>query len=175
MLSKWRHYGWCISLVLCLATAVLWVRSYRAGDAITYSHPGGRFYRLLSVRGVLKWETAPRCPYPTDGTRWNRFSPDLFYLEPPQTIGADGRVWTDTPTVGQQPATPSASLSIGYSVLVTVFGMVVAAAAVRHRGRGWMRRRPSINHCPRCGYNLTGNTSGVCPVCGTSTTAGVKA
>ena len=29
--------------------------------------------------------------------------------------------------------------------------------------------------CASCGYNLTGNTSGVCPECGTPTTAGVKA
>ncbi len=30
------------------------------------------------------------------------------------------------------------------------------------------RRRPPPGHCGRCGYNLTGNTSGVCPECGTA-------
>ena len=29
------------------------------------------------------------------------------------------------------------------------------------------RRRPD-GHCTRCGYNLTGNISGVCPECGTA-------
>ena len=29
------------------------------------------------------------------------------------------------------------------------------------------RRRPLPGHCGQCGYNLTGNTSGVCPECGT--------
>ena len=28
-----------------------------------------------------------------------------------------------------------------------------------------LRRRDLSGHCP-CGYNLTGNTSGVCPECG---------
>jgi hypothetical protein len=29
------------------------------------------------------------------------------------------------------------------------------------------RRRTPPGHCRRCGYNLTGNTSGTCPECGT--------
>ena len=28
------------------------------------------------------------------------------------------------------------------------------------------RRRPLPGHCRKCNYNLTGNTSGVCPECG---------
>ena len=32
----------------------------------------------------------------------------------------------------------------------------------------WRRtRRPRAGHCVNCGYDLTGNTSGVCPECGT--------
>lgn len=27
-------------------------------------------------------------------------------------------------------------------------------------------RVPGPGHCPKCGYNLAGNTSGVCPECG---------
>lgn len=30
----------------------------------------------------------------------------------------------------------------------------------------WRDRRPPRGHCQRCGYNLTGNLSGVCPECG---------
>ena len=29
------------------------------------------------------------------------------------------------------------------------------------------RRRSRAGHCRRCDYDLTGNTSGVCPECGT--------
>lgn len=28
-------------------------------------------------------------------------------------------------------------------------------------------RHRQLNHCRSCGYNLTGNVSGVCPECGT--------
>lgn len=30
------------------------------------------------------------------------------------------------------------------------------------------RRRSHMNRCEKCGYNLTGNTSGTCPECGTA-------
>lgn len=33
----------------------------------------------------------------------------------------------------------------------------------------WLRRRDKVNRCKQCRYNLTGNTSGVCPECGTPT------
>jgi len=31
----------------------------------------------------------------------------------------------------------------------------------------WLDRRIPTGHCQKCGYNLTGNVSGVCPECGT--------
>lgn len=34
------------------------------------------------------------------------------------------------------------------------------------KGRRY-RLRSFRGHCPKCGYNLTGNTSGICPECGT--------
>jgi hypothetical protein len=34
------------------------------------------------------------------------------------------------------------------------------------------RRRIPPDHCQKCGYNLTGNVSGICPECGTPTTQG---
>jgi len=33
----------------------------------------------------------------------------------------------------------------------------------------WRDRKPPRGHCQRCGYNLTGNLSGVCPDCGEPT------
>jgi hypothetical protein len=35
-----------------------------------------------------------------------------------------------------------------------------------------LRRKPARGLCRDCGYDLTGNTSGVCPECGTPTTRG---
>ena len=40
-----------------------------------------------------------------------------------------------------------------------LLALVLTLRARRHRRR--------INHCTACGYNLTGNVSGICPECGT--------
>ena len=32
----------------------------------------------------------------------------------------------------------------------------------------WRNRRYPSDHCLKCGYNLTGNQSGICPECGTN-------
>jgi len=47
-------------------------------------------------------------------------------------------------------------------LLATVFGMPIFLP----RLSSWLSRRLP-GHCDRCGYNLTGNVSGVCPECGT--------
>jgi len=49
--------------------------------------------------------------------------------------------------------------------IIAVYPLIVAASVVmKHRAR--LR----AGCCHRCGYNLTGNTSGVCPECGTPVT-----
>jgi rubrerythrin len=47
--------------------------------------------------------------------------------------------------------------------------MIVVALAVATRLLPLLARRIPPGHCQRCGYNLTGNVSGVCPECGTQT------
>lgn len=60
-----------------------------------------------------------------------------------------------------------------YSVFCVLFGsiptwpcalpaIIVASLAIRNR----IKSRFPAGHCPGCGYNLTGNTSGICPECG---------
>ena len=55
-----------------------------------------------------------------------------------------------------------------------VLAVVWLGGASAPLARWWWRdrlgeRRARNNLCPRCGYNLTGNVSGVCPECGTAT------
>lgn len=38
----------------------------------------------------------------------------------------------------------------------------------------WKPQQRRIGYCATCGYNLTANSSGVCPECGTPTSAGAK-
>jgi hypothetical protein len=57
---------------------------------------------------------------------------------------------------------------------LTVAAMAAAGAVLRcwawwcgaRPGRVWVRRQLR-GQCPACGYDLTGNVSGVCPECGT--------
>jgi hypothetical protein len=64
-----------------------------------------------------------------------------------------------------------------YSCLI-VPDWTLALAALILPGMWLATRRagaPSTGLCSSCGYNLTGNTSGICPECGRPTTAGVTA
>lgn len=56
-----------------------------------------------------------------------------------------------------------AKVSIPYWVLVGIFGVAPGSCL----WRGYRRyRREGTNRCLECGYDLTGNISGVCPECG---------
>ena len=46
-------------------------------------------------------------------------------------------------------------------------GGALAATSLGVTLRGILRRQPRPGVCGNCGYNLTGNISGVCPECGT--------
>ncbi len=46
-----------------------------------------------------------------------------------------------------------------------LFAFYLTVAFIRGPLRRYRRRKRGL--CLKCGYNLTGNTSGVCPECGT--------
>jgi hypothetical protein len=53
----------------------------------------------------------------------------------------------------------------------TAFLVAVVVAFVVRGPRG---DPPPPGHCVTCGYDLTGNTSGTCPECGTAVAKGVR-
>ena len=54
-------------------------------------------------------------------------------------------------------------------VIATIVGSGVYALTVTWMAMPWLRRSTGkTGHCQSCGYSLTGNTSGVCPECGTA-------
>jgi hypothetical protein len=53
-----------------------------------------------------------------------------------------------------------AAIPLAYLVLVTLLARL-------QKRRPRRIYDPSDRDCPNCGYDLTGNTSGVCPECGT--------
>jgi hypothetical protein len=58
-------------------------------------------------------------------------------------------------------------LAIPIWALALAFAMLPMISLIRIVSR--KRRRAKPNHCRSCGYNLTGNMSGVCPECGQKT------
>ena len=58
----------------------------------------------------------------------------------------------------------STHISIPFWVISLLLGMWPAIAFIRGPYRRYRRRKKGL--CLTCGYNLTGNVSGVCPECG---------
>ena len=57
------------SLVLCVLTAVLWVRSYQAADAVMFRKDGEQ-WRALSERGQLRVDNEPQVRVNAEANEW---------------------------------------------------------------------------------------------------------
>ena len=57
-----------------------------------------------------------------------------------------------------------AMVSYSLPLWIPFLAIVIPTAILWHLER----RERLAGHCPTCNYNLTGNTSGICPECGTS-------
>jgi hypothetical protein len=90
-------------------------------------------------------------------------------------VGATSSVRYDRATGGVW-ATRTENWLIGRTVWLPLWLLVATTAALPvYRistvsiRRFKARRRARENRCPACGYDLTGNVSGVCPECGGAT------
>jgi len=63
----------------------------------------------------------------------------------------------------------------GYSGAVPLWLPLAVVIAITFAFARFLRSRPMSNCCRDCGYDLTGNVSGVCPECGTAIPAEQKA
>jgi hypothetical protein len=64
------------------------------------------------------------------------------------------------------------SIGPGYVIMaLPVAGVPFLGVALPTAYLFWRDRRYPRGHCQTCGYDLTGNTSGVCPECGELVTA----
>jgi hypothetical protein len=144
-----------LSLLLSVATLALWVRSM-AHDDEWGTLCGQLDYTKVRVALVLG------CSFSLSSSHGTL----AFDTE----TGSDGGAWRDC-----------GHMSIaGFSYVHEKFGSMDdhtfavphwAVAAMLFVPWGWnrysCRRKEMMTSCPICGYNLTANTSGVCPECGT--------
>jgi len=159
-----------LSLLLCMAVVVLWVRSYLVSDTM-YLHSSFREYSLGTSRGrvvlalyhigkdgqpdtPLQWmydgHRPPMAPPEHDLTIWNRLG---FLVVTAQTqVGYMGGMRETLMTA------PCWSVAAVLAVL--------PAWWFARRGRWRRERRRRLGLCPECGYDLRA-TRDRCPECGT--------
>lgn len=215
MLRCLYTFASALSLLLCIGTAVLWARSWRKFDVLTYHQY--RVYQAVSEEGrvrlqrlsvMVRRQLVTMRPVP--GTR-------TFITVPLRDLGEQPAGYDDSQFarlrnrlglgkpwyVRNQRAILSPSVwprwdavsfmtdseadftliqhqrqewVVGHAVQLPYWMLVVLAAVlpVRYALGVWRcgtlrRRRTRRGACQKCSYDLTGNTSGVCPECGTPT------
>jgi len=152
-----------LSLLACVATAALWVRSYWFGDSLYWywskENSAMRYTQFRSIRGILTAESdADRGP--AKEKSWERMSEpvdDLWFV-------------SSYPT----PVILSFDHRDRWFRIATPFWVVAAASIITPALWLWKYGRQRFDRrdaCRACSYNLTGNVSGICPECGTPTPA----
>ena len=161
-----------MSLLLCLTVAALWANSGPVPDDYWFSAgsnwvvgvcPGRRASYLYQVSGWpyrLSWGL----------TRGQRTSPvaSPFLIFPPNTVGTQRYGFGFWAARGADPAFRQRLLIIPTWALFAATAAAPLAWSAR-RVIALRRRLRDRRHglCLACGYDLTGNVSGVCPECGT--------
>ena len=158
-------------LLMCVVLSALWVRSYWVSQFVGWSD-ASRFVGALSMGGLVRLEHGT---YPAESRGWSRAS-----YATPDAPGLWGEARARDRRGGWLKWVGLAYARVQYDAagrqvrraLYLPHGLLVAVAAVaplvRLRRRLRARRHRGERLCPSCGYNLTGNVSGVCPECGTT-------
>ena len=187
------NFAAVVSLMLCLATVVLWVRTYDAPENWTLTATNR--YIARSYCGKVSLSQQHRVVLSLDGIP--DFAPAMLptvlqkgHLEPfssvwlwnherPRPWNRMGITWGEQPdglvkmSIQFRPgqgsvleATVARLVAVPYWLLFCVTACTPLIQAGRWVARHW-RRSLLAGLCSSCGYNLTGNTSGICPECGT--------
>lgn len=166
-----------VSFLLCLATLGLWVQSLGHFASMLWSRPD-HVVELYSIDGVIGLtatrDSRSRSPFPGGGlygrSCWrNKLPPgrDRASLITP-AFNRFGFGWHVVKTESR----PDGIWRTGNQKLVVAyfpFWLVAAITALlplRWLALFLRRRRDPQGYCLSCGYNLTGNATGICPECG---------
>jgi hypothetical protein len=163
-----------------LAVALVWVRSSTQYDGFVYrihlsanhqwaflvtTRPGQFIFFVDNVRldapippgkgPTSNWESHswPRDYATSDPGPFSRFA----FAASRQSNKANAQFW------GTTGSTQVALLHVPDWFLILVFAVLPFTSLLVQRGK-----RRQAGCCRSCGYNLTGNVSGICPECGTA-------
>ena len=153
-----------LSLVLMVATAALWLRSYYGTDdayVTFFSRTAvGQFHsfdelRLQGSGGAIFFRSTRGWASPRAAVEYG-----YFYVQPrelPWMVSRSGFCWIKGDSLDG--AFHQTFVAVPFWLAFAVTSVFPALYLVRKRN----------NHDPlrcHCGYNLTGNVSGICPECG---------
>jgi hypothetical protein len=153
-----------LSVLLCVATAALWVWSYHGCIALLVPRGVGDRLCITSEFGVVVVEVeGPLTGTPLPG--WEYFTSPLPRRWPVRH-GATGGFDVYRGSVRHYvrlPPTPVYGVAVPHWFLLIVTGALPAWRYDRFRRRAAARAR--AGHCPHCGYDLRA-TPDQCPECG---------
>jgi hypothetical protein len=176
-----------LSLILCVATVIVWVRSHRLQDewyriAFVGERHSSQWSKVLSRNGVIAFaREAPALrryyEMPVRPGEWiHRTAPA------PNLSLAASLIWKPTLAnrmgfiyhrgrqtqmeLAQPPFVPSTVFALPYFAVTVVLAFVPGVLAVGWMGRRRSRMRAARGQCARCAYDLRA-TPESCPECGT--------
>jgi hypothetical protein len=164
-----------LSLVLCAATVVLWVRSYRVGDMVHWHNEPADF-EFYSCLGLLEisWGERPSYVHPQwngwEGTLWpfkgnlGLLAIDLSHSAPHNWNGFGFGSWRQLSPGYRRLNVDCVVVPYWFLSIITSAASTAALAWLWSERRSW--RYSATGHCSKCGYDLRA-TPDRCPECGT--------
>jgi hypothetical protein len=153
------------ALVATMALAAMWGRSFRILESYDLDRAGQKL-SIASERGGVSFH---RIASVTLGNHTARLS----FSRGPGYHAEAAAAHSGTPTVAPRWRFAGFSFTDGrvenlavQDVVVPYWFLVTIAAATTIGSAERTSRRTPSGCCMACGYNLTGNVSGVCPECG---------
>ena len=96
----------------------------------------------------------------------SRLYHNMYYMDPSRySFGRVGELWMHRASAGYYGSWTSTYPIVPLWILLLIAS--IPTAFLFHRDRS---RKINFGHCAICHYELTGNTSGVCPECGAKVT-----
>jgi hypothetical protein len=157
---KWAGLVLSLLVVVTWAVSVFWACSvwYCSVDSNSHYHTYRFGSGAGSVFGYYYLQTVPRHGLKLPGL----------------TLTAGRATWIAWRPRWEQSSSTGSSVTLAYWWMMLPLWMPFLIVAVPTGVLWWRdRRRIPPGHCENCGYNLTGNVSGVCPECGEKTNAQV--
>ena len=157
-----------LSLILCIATLVFWVRSYIHAETLTWFGQG-RELSLRSDRGRFDWYRVWASMFqsrPTQFTYTRR--PPVGFQGRSALLARQSGMWHVGPLLGFEffQIRPPVYFELHIEVIAPWWILTLLTAAFPLlRWRWWLTRARDPGLCPKCGYDLRA-TPDRCPECG---------